>query len=215
MSERIILPTHPLFKNITGVRFGRLVVLSYAGRYGTTGRSHWNCRCECGTELKIVANALISGRTQSCGCLQREWCREHKATHGKSKTAEYRVWCKIKERCYVPSTRGYENYGGRGITMSESWRDSFEAFLADMGNRPSSQHEIDRKDTNGNYERGNCRWVTRIVNARNKRNGRILEFNGRSLCISEWAEELGIEPHVISTRLRRGWSVERALSTGV
>jgi len=213
MSEKFMLPKHPLFKNITGQRFGRLIVLSYAGRHGPMGRSSWLCSCDCGEKVTVVAGLLISGKSQSCGCLQREWCRENKATHGKSKTVEYRVWAKIKERCYVPSARGYEHYGGRGITMSESWRNSFETFLSDMGKRPSDEHEIDRKDTNGNYEKGNCRWVTRIVNARNKRTRHELEFKGRSQCISEWAEELGVKPYVIQTRLRRGWSVERALST--
>jgi hypothetical protein len=108
------------------------------------------------------------------------------------------------------------NYGGRGITVCDRWRESFENFFADMGERPSTKHSIDRyPDNNGNYEPGNCRWATDIQQARNKRTTRYIEYNDIKLPLVEWAESKGIKPATLKKRLRCGWSIEKALNAPV
>lgn len=117
-------------------------------------------------------------------------------------------------RCENPNDPGYKNYGGRGILVCRDWH-SFECFLRDMGPRPSLAHSLNRKDNDGPYSPDNCIWSTRREQGRNKRNNRLLSYRGRQLCLSEWAEELGIPLTTLWRRLRRGWSVKKTLSTPV
>lgn len=126
-------------------------------------------------------------------------------------TCEYRTWINIKTRCYNPRTPAWPNYGGRGITMAVEWLNSFETFLRDMGPRPSSKHTIDRIDVNGNYEPGNCRWVTRKVQCRNMRSNRIVHLNGKEMPLAVAVENLGLKYNTVLYRLLRGWKVEDAL----
>jgi hypothetical protein len=118
------------------------------------------------------------------------------------------------QRCENTKSRNYPKYGARGITVCQRWRgeQGFQAFMADMGPRPSANHSIDRKDNNGNYEPGNCSWATRVQQARNKRTSVVLTVEGQSGTVAEWAERMGIGRSTIKERLRRGWSPERALS---
>ncbi len=136
-------------------------------------------------------------------------------SHGLSYTPEYRAWQQMRLRCLDPKHKAYPSYGGRGITVCQRWLESPQAFLDDMGPKPSPLHELDREDNNGNYEPGNCRWVTRSVNDRNRRSSRFLEFRGESRTVAEWCELLGLSPSVVGHRLQDGWDPERALSTPV
>jgi len=138
--------------------------------------------------------------------------RKHGCSHRGRETPEYRTWKDIKKRCYDTHCIGYHDYGARGINVCERWRENFPAFLADMGQKPTPEHSIDRIDNNGNYEPGNCRWATRKVQNRNKGNNRIIEFNGHAKSLAEWAEELGMNYMTLYNRLRLGWSVERAFT---
>lgn len=124
---------------------------------------------------------------------------------------EYRVWAEMRRRCRNSKRKDFVNYGGRGITICARWED-FHAFLSDMGPRPSSTYSLDRINNDGDYEPGNCRWVTRLEQNNNKRTSRILEFGGRSLNLAGWGRTLGIPAHILSWRIRNGWSVSRALS---
>lgn len=133
--------------------------------------------------------------------------------HGLCNTPEHSVWGGIKTRCYNPNATGYENYGGRGITMCAQWLNDFSQFYKDMGPRPSSNHSIERKDTNGNYDPTNCVWATSMEQGKNRRNNRPLTLNGETLILSEWARRLGFSTARIVTRLKRGWSVEKTLTT--
>jgi len=165
-----------LIRNLAGRRFGRLIAIALADRRRRGGVA-WKCRCDCGAIIRVTSCDLVSDGTRSCGCLARENksligkanSKHGHARRGNACTPEYRSWHAAKNRCFNPKTLGYHNYGGRGITMCDRWRDSFEAFLADMGERPPGT-SLDRFPNNdGNYEPGNCRWATPKEQAANKR----------------------------------------------
>jgi len=211
--KQLPLPKHPLFKNLTGKRFGNLFVLRYAGRLGKYCGTAWECQCDCGTVRVIWATRLQQGLAVDCGCTAKERTRLANITHGMTDTRTYHSWQGMRQRCYCPKSISYPNYGARGIRVCDRWNDSFAHFLEDMGVCPSPRHEIDRVDNEGNYKPGNCRWADRIQNARNKRSNHLLTFNGEALCLSQWCERLGFPKYIVPNRLRRGWSVERALTT--
>ena len=208
---QITIPTNVRFQNLTGQRFGRLVITEYAGRNGTA--TQWKCTCDCGNTIVALAGNIKKGDTRSCGCLRREVSAARLTTHGMRDTAEFRIWAKIIERCENPKSQAYKYYGGRGISICERWRHSFVEFFQDMGPRPSPEHQIDRyPDMNGNYEPGNCRWATPTQNNRNRRSNHVLAFQGRSQTIADWGDEIGIPGPIITNRLLRGWSVADALT---
>lgn len=211
MADQHPIPKHPLFKDLTGRRFGRLIVLAYAGKRGAS-RHFWLCRCDCGKERVVRGSHMIQGRTGSCGCLSRELSIARSTKHSMSYSAEWGIWSGMKKRCYNESDQAYPNYGGRGIRVYDRWLESFENFLADMGTRPSKRHSLERRNNNGNYEPSNVYWATRRQQNRNKRNNRLITHNGLTLTLSEWAEQIGISPGTLKMRLRMGWSIERALT---
>ena len=212
---QISLPRH--VRNICGKRFGRLVVVGFAGLYPPRHTALWLCLCDCGKTKTTQTIYLREGTVRSCGCLHDENLTHGiRTTHGQSYTPMFKIWSGIKNRCYNKKEPMYPYYGGRGIRVCDRWRNSFTAFLADMGKRPTSKHQLDRfPDNNGDYRPGNCRWVIRKYNMRNKRSNRRLAFDGKSLCVSEWAELTGICFGTIHSRLARGWSIEQALTSPV
>lgn len=182
--------------DLTGMVYGRLTVLRFAEmRYKM---SYWVCKCECGKETITRGRSLRIGETRSCGCLGLEIAKECHITHGLSKVKynAYRVWEGIGQRCNNPNHTYYHHYGGRGITVCPEW-DSFERFLADMGERPSPKHTIDRIDNNGNYCKDNCRWATWKEQGRNRRNNRLITIDGETRTLAEWSEELGISRNAV------------------
>ena len=134
-----------------------------------------------------------------------------KTTHGDYGSPLYKTWSRIKKRCQNPNVDSYLFYGGRGIKLCERWQD-YSNFLEDLQEHPGAPLQLDRIDTNGDYEPGNVRWVSPKDNARNRRNNTLLSFNGKTQCITAWAEELGWGRHVILNRLKLGWSVEDTLT---
>ncbi len=217
-------PTKKTFRDVEGQAFGRWQVLSYAG---SDNGAKWLCRCECGTERVVAATSLFQG-SQSCGCLQKERAvetgktlhqRRRKVpsamkTHGMSKTPEYRAWNQMIQRCTNPKIRNYPDYGGRGITVCQEWRESFEAFHAHIGPRPTPSHSLDRIDNDGNYEPFNVRWASDEQQRDNSRHPRKFLYGGELLSMAEIALRCGISLPTLHFRLvKRGWSVERATST--
>lgn len=199
--------------DLTGLRFGRLTVLSPAADRTRLGRPQWACLCDCGVTVSRRGDGLRSGRTISCGCGARELARRQMTRHGQARTPEYRAWQMLRQRCLNPQAADYPDYGGRGIAVCDRWRDSFEAFFADVGPRPSVDHSLDRKDNDGPYAPGNCRWTTAAIQHRNHRRNNLLTYNGRTMTVTDWAAELGVPAPTVTGRLRRGWELGAALTT--
>lgn len=194
---------------MVGEKFGRLMVL---GKAAGAGRTKWLCRCDCGTERAVMQTHLRTGHTQSCGCLHVEQrkAQHHALRHGMSHTPTYTSWMAMIRRCEVPTNIGYKDYGGRGIAVCARWH-NFADFLADMGMRPVGT-TLDRIDSFGNYEPGNCRWATGTQQVRNRSNTKLVEFNGRSVNLAELVAEHGQHYGRVRARLRIGWTIERALA---
>lgn len=127
--------------------------------------------------------------------------------------SEYRSWLAMRQRCSNRRTVGWAVYGGRGIRVCDRWQHSFAAFLQDMGPKPTAAHSIDRRDPDGDYAPDNCRWATKLTQARNCRSNRYVTFAGRTLCVSEWAEVTGLSANLIRARLNLGWSASKTLTT--
>lgn len=203
--------------DMTGQRYGRLVVLSEQGKHPSSGVL-WRCRCDCGSESVLPGRQLRRGRTRSCGCLAREASakrlREQTFRHGMRGTRIHGIWSGMIQRTTNPRRSNYAYYGGRGIKVCERWR-TFENFYADMGPTYADGLTLDRIDPDGDYCPENCRWANPIKQSQNRRNCAAIEWRGRSLVAAEWDRVLGLNRNTVGARLRRGWSVERALTEGV
>lgn len=207
-----------------GKKFGRLVILSYEGK-AKFSKTLVKCLCDCGEIITKELPDVRNGHTKSCGCLRKEATAKNKTgnrfklknkerlTHGKTYTPEFYVWSSIKVRCMNPHSKAFKNYGGRGITVCDKWLHSFEAFLGDLGERPSPKHQIDRIDNDGNYCPENCRWSLVVENNNNKRTSKLITFNNRTLSRAEWEREIGLSRGMIRSRLIVGWTIEKILTT--
>lgn len=256
--------------DLTGRTFARLTVLRPEN---ATGASRFVCICSCGTTKTILGSYLTSGDVLSCGCLRKETTRRIGSATRKHKVGlerEREAWASIKQRCLNPKCHGYRNYGGRGITVCDEWKDSFQAFYRDMGPRPTGT-SIERIDNSAGYFKENCCWAGKKRQARNRRTNlsiewqgkqrtlaelcelqglnyqtvyaritrhgmpieqaldqtigcyfrdnnprnRYLEYNGESKQMKEWAKQFGMKVGTLSYRIKKGWTVERALTTPV
>ncbi len=188
--------------DIQGKRFGRLVAIGYIH-----GSGKWRCVCDCGKEVLRTHTKLINAEVPSCGCYLKEGIRR---THGGYTTPMYGIWSKIKGRCTNPKNCAYERYGGRGIKICDRWlgKRGFENFLADMGERPSPKHSVDRINNDGDYCPENCRWATFKEQANNKGNNRVITHNGISHTLSEWCEIYHANYKRAATRVRSGYSFD-------
>lgn len=184
--------------DIAGQRFGKLTAKEYIGG------GKWHCVCDCGRDAYFNLAQLKQPHIHSCGC----WLKEGNANrkHGGRKTLEYSSWMAMKARCYNPKNVGYPNYGGRGIKVCDRWlgEHGFENFLADMGERPSKDHSIDRIDVNSDYCPENCRWATRKQQCNNRRSNLLIEHKGEIRTLTEWCIIFGIDMSLAENRYRRG-----------
>jgi hypothetical protein len=181
--------------DITGLRVGRLVAVEPL-RSGAGGRI-WRIACDCGNMIEKRVGEYRHGDAQSCGCLRAEKSRtlgyknfKHGEGHS-NKTPEYRAWSGMKERCFNPKKDNYPAYGGRGISVCERWRDSYENFLSDVGRRPGPAYSLDRIDPDGNYEPGNVRWATRTTQQSNRRNTVYFHMHGQKIPAARLAQMAG------------------------
>ncbi len=201
-------------KDLTSQTFGLLTALSFAG-YLPSDKSghrsaHWKCECACGKSKVVTAKNLINGCVKSCGCATNAWKAANATKHGSYGSPAYRTWIEINRRCLNPNFKSFHQYGGRGVKVCDRWR-HFENFLADMGERPYPAAEIDRIDSNGDYEPSNCRWTDRKGQMRNVRNNRYITAFGRTMIMADWAKETGVDASLICWRLKQGQSPEAAL----
>lgn len=207
--------------NLTNMRFGRLTVLAVGTNLrGIKGRrvKVYQCRCDCGKEKLVEPSSLIDGRTKSCGCILAEINAARFRKHGWARTAEYTSWHLMKNRCYNNNFKHWNRYGGRGISVCARWLDpdhGFENFIADMGQKPSRKHTLDRIDNNGNYEPSNCRWATRRTQAANRNVAWHIELGGRTYTPYELTDITGIPAHTIKHRIKAGYSIASALAFSI
>lgn len=191
-------------KDITGQKFGKLTAVSPA-RIGAGGSLRWNFRCDCGGQKESYVQAAQI--TQHCGCETKARLHARQLTHGQSKTAYYKMWSAMKDRCANPKNRQYHDYGGRGISYCPEW-ESFESFYSDMGEKPKGM-TLERKDNSVGYSKDNCIWATRKEQQRNRRTNKMIG----SVCVAEFADYLGLPDKLVRGRLERGWSEERIRAT--
>ena len=206
--------------NLIKQKFGRLTVVQRKDN-NKNNNVFWLCLCNCGNTKNIRSSDLRNGNIKSCGCLRKEKIiinninrTKHGHTKNKKITPTYYSWRTMIQRCTNPNDPRYHDYGGRGITVCVTWKDSFENFLKDMGERPS-KNQIDRIKNDKGYCKENCRWVTPQTNSRNRRDNRMETFMGKTQCRIIWAKEFNINSTTLQWRLENGWSIGKALKTPV
>lgn len=211
--------------DLTGHRYGRLLAV----RFEKTGKhytNYWKCICDCGNVSTVSIAALRSGGTKSCGCLSREKIVMRRTKHGETKGPAgqkknyhplYGVWCSMRSRCFCETDHAFKNYGARGISVCQEWINDFLAFKNwCLFNGWRKGLQLDRVDNNGNYQPDNCRFVTPKVNCNNKRVNVMIEFNGTSRTLGEWATFLGLKYTTLRARIfDHGYSIEKALTPGL
>lgn len=200
------------FRDLTGQRFGKLVVVRRNGS-DNKGGAMWLCNCDCGNKKTVRSHDLTSGKTRGCGCLQREYVTKHGCAKRSGTTPEYKTWKSIRGRCLNPNKDSFKYYGGRGIFICDRWKDSFDNFLSDMGYKPGPQYSIERINNNGPYSPDNCRWATSSEQSNNTRQNHLLTINGDTHTLTEWARIKGIKPVTLLSRLRNGWMPYDAIMT--
>jgi predicted nucleic acid-binding Zn ribbon protein len=186
-------------KNILGNKYGRLTVIEFDRLVKYKG-VFWKCKCDCGTVKIIRSGDLISGNTTSCGCYLKEIIGKSTITHGQTcgkshneYPKAYKVWKSMINRCYTKSSNAYSNYGGRGITVCDRWKNSFTNFYEDMGDPPEG-HSIERIDVNGNYCPENCKWIPNKDQHKNKRTTVKVLLNGELMIQADAAKKLNKHP---------------------
>lgn len=200
-------------KDLTGQKFGRLTVLERA-KNNTRGQSMWRCKCDCGNTWTGLGTSLISGNTQSCGCLAREMLIKRNTVHSLHGTRLYGIWVRMRQRCNDENCTDYISYGARGIAICKDWDDYRSFHRWALANGYKDNLTIERIDVNGNYEPNNCKWISPAAQARNKTNNHKITYNGQTKTLAEWAEILGIKSSLLRYRLRN-WGVERAFTTPI
>lgn len=206
--------------DVIGKKFGRLTVLRFDHKEpsilknGTKNgfKYYYLCKCDCGNTAIVRRGALKT--TSSCGCYRKE--KAYEATFKKDKYTNlriYKIFLKMKQRCYNEHSTYYKNYGGRGIKICDEWLKDFKTFYDwGMNNGYNDNLTIDRIDVNGNYEPSNCRWASRKIQSNNKRNNHWVEYKGKKYTLSEISKIIGIKQSTIRRRLKTGWSVKKALT---
>ena len=205
------------YKDLTGQKFGRLTCIKDAGR-SSRKQVLWLCKCDCGKLVIVKSNSLLTGNTKSCGCLAREILIKRNTVHSLSKgkdgkvTRLYRIWRRMKQRCYDKNCSDYKRYGGRGIKVCDEWLDYRNFYDWAMSNNYKNNLTIERINNDGDYEPDNCKWIPPEAQARNKRSNRYITFRGVTKTLAEWSRILGMEHSLLRYRLDK-WGTEKAFTT--
>ena len=206
------------FDDLTGRVFGRLTACEFLGRKNHS--SLWKCRCECGTITETTRTALVGGTAKSCGCYRADRMAKLQYKHGQcggvkrtNRPPEYKAWIGVKQRCTNPNNKDWWRYGAQGIKIAPEWVSDFNAFFEYIGPRPSARHSVDRIDSTGDYAPGNVRWADWHEQANNRKNNRLVCWNGRMLTMKQAAAEAGMPYKSIKGRVQNGWDVMKALTT--
>lgn len=203
--------------DLTGRRFGRLLVESRASVNTPAGQAQWICVCDCGASTIVRGADLRNMHTTSCGCLHIQItagiAAKHNKTHGMTLDPIYAIWNSMLARCRNPKHKAFHLYGGRGIKVCQEWL-QFDRFYSDFGHaRPSRNHSIDRwPDNDGNYEPGNVRWALQEEQQNNRRDTVLITHQGETLSIAQWSRRVGIGASCIAKRLKSGWPQQAALT---
>lgn len=192
--------------DLTGRRFGRLVVIGRAAN-SPAGAVRWYCQCDCGKTTTTHGDSLRRGASVACGCFKLD----QSTRHGMSRTPTHISWSSMIQRIDDSNHPQWKRWGGRGIKVCERWR-LFENFLSDMGEKPEGK-SLDRINNEGDYEPGNCRWADVKTQQRNRRDSRLITYNGETHCMTEWAARIGISPTSLWRRLK-SWPLEKAMTPG-
>ena len=216
----IIMAKPTDFTQLIDKKINSLTILAEGEPHITSGGNKHRtaiCRCDCGKIGFHQIGGILNNSVKSCGCysanLSHIRCLTFRKTHGKTTTPEYNVWVSMRKRCFKENHKSYKYYGGRGIIVCDRWRNSFENFILDMGERPSLLHSLDRINNNGNYEPSNCKWSTDKEQTRNQRNNVLVTFNGETKCLAEWSEIYGLGWKCLHYRIFVAkWDLEKAFT---
>lgn len=209
--------------DLTKQKFNRLEVIKFSHNNKYSSRI-WECKCECGNIVFASTNSLRRNNTKSCGCLQKKKAaitgKSVLSTHSLSKidgkkTRLFRIWMEMKTRFYNPNVVEYPRYGGKGVVICEEWQNFKNFHSWAFANGYQENLSIDRKELFGNYEPSNCQWVTDKVQCRNTTSSRIIDFKGQKKTLAEWAEKNLMSINCLFERLKRGWSIEKSLTTKI
>lgn len=183
MEKKIDLQMYGKHEDLTGRRFGRLLVLEPITERSIHKKILWRCMCDCGKETAVATGELNSGATKSCGCLIADRQRELKTTHGMTGTRLYKIWHAMKQRCENPNMKNWKYYGAKGVSVCDEWKNSFPAFYEWAiasgydDTAPRGKCTIDRIDPYGDYTPENCRWADMKTQLQNRRKPEIQRFD--------------------------------------
>ena len=198
------------FNDLTNRQFGRLTVIEPTAPHGKNSALMWVCKCECGGTAIVRGTDLVNGHTMSCGCYRK---MQKAMPNGEMRL--HRIWANMKQRCYNPKTKDYKHYGGRGITVCEEWKDSFEFFFYwAMRNGYKEGLTIERKDNDGNYCPENCVWISANRQQRNTRRNRRFIVQGKEFTLTELCRIYGQPRSTVESRLKKGMDIKTALKNG-
>lgn len=186
--------------NFIGTKHNRLTILKEVEPifYKKGAARRVLCKCDCGKEKVIDFNSIRTGKSKSCGCLNKETSAKLHTKHGLAMLStgvrhpDYCIWMKMKSRCLNPNDKSYKNYGGRGIKVCESWQKSFTSFINDMGWRPNNKYSIERIDYNKDYCPENCKWVLKSEQSKNCRRVKLIAYNGKEHCLTDLCKLLNL-----------------------
>ena len=198
--------------DLIGKRFGRLIVICEYDK-DKDGKIRYLCKCDCGNKTTVRGYSLRRGDTTSCGCYAKESAITRNTKYSKKEKILYDVWRSMKQRCNNSNSKDYHNYGCRGISVCDEWNDYLVFYNWGIKHGYEKNKQLDRINNNGNYEPSNCRWVTPLENLNNTRKTKHFTIGKITHTLTEWCQIYNVRRAIVEDRTRRGWDIEKALTT--